>query len=1117
MPSKPNVSLSRADRAAAVRPAPGPAPAAMGDAAQSAPLSTNLALGGLLLFALLIRLALIGAEGFKNDVSTFEAWALTLAEHSTRQFYANTTFADYPPGYFFVLWIVGHAYKLLVHNDPNFALLKAAVKLPAILMDLVDTVLIFAIVRRFAALPWAFGAAALYAFNPATIFISASWGQVDSVAGGVTLASLFLLLLADRRTDRAGWLVAAAWILLAYSILIKPPAVVLVPLYLAYPFTTDDAALRLRRIAGSAAGVGGAFVLAYVCALAFHAGWNPVAQFTWLYGRYSYAAGVYPYSSINAFNLYTMLRNFWQPDNQLIPDWMVGGHVIGFPQYVWGVILLLSAVVLVVSRYVQRRDSPALIEAAAILSLGYFVLLTRMHERYVFNAIMLAIPLVWFRRRYLYATVLLTITLVSNLYYSLHYLQVMDAKVPGIDPTNLMPWISRPDSVLNVMVFFYLGYRYLSPAAEAPKQFTLGVEMRRAAAAARRWFSPLEGVARMLPVDWLIGGSLTIASFVLTFVAYQSPPEKIFDEIYYARAGEEYLAHKDIFEFTHPPLTKLIITASMMLFGGLHGHGDTAAGWRFLNLVVGALMVLVLYAFAKRLTGSTLFSGIAAGLLLFDGFHFAQARIATPEITVAFFSLLTLYAFYRFWIASQVRVAAWFDERAASRGGVALAIGTVLAFALTFVFGRGQSSAAHIVEFIYFELGAYLAVRLLLPRLVPSPDVTSYADGARVTGDELVTPDGGVVPLGKGAVVPGGLTRVDKNAGLAYTDAGLRIEYARSGEMRYVTPEGEARFEPAGTMLAGGAAIDGRRDARLWMWLLALSAGCLGACKWNGLFDFFVVWLLAGFVVAQISWAELARGIGLGKVVVRPASWGNPFGFSLDMVVASMLFVGATIYVLCYIPYFLLGHSISDLVELQYGMYHYHATLVATHPYSSRWWQWPLLQIPISYYYHDFRTGGQAQLGSACCVAEILALPNPLMWWTGLVSVPLVAWLAWSERRKGYLLLVVAYFLQWLPWIASPRLSFEYHFLPNLAIICLADTILLQRIWRLGERPANAAGEDAPSWPRRAVVAYLAAIVAAFIFWYPVVAGTHVTYDAWNQRMITWLEGNNWINPHPGS
>ena len=36
-----------------------------------------------------------------------------------------------------------------------------------------------------------------------------------------------------------------------------------------------------------------------------------------------------------------------------------------------------------------------------------------------------------------------------------------------------------------------------------------------------------------------------------------------FDEIYYARAGDEYLQHKDIFEFTHPPLTKLIITPSL--------------------------------------------------------------------------------------------------------------------------------------------------------------------------------------------------------------------------------------------------------------------------------------------------------------------------------------------------------------------------------------------------------------------------------------------------------------------------------------------------------------------------------------------------------------------------
>ena len=84
----------------------------------------------MLLLGLLVRLAFINADGFKNDVSTFESWALTLAEHPMREFFAKAGFADYPPGYFFVLWLVGHAYKLLVHADPTYGLLKIAVKLP---------------------------------------------------------------------------------------------------------------------------------------------------------------------------------------------------------------------------------------------------------------------------------------------------------------------------------------------------------------------------------------------------------------------------------------------------------------------------------------------------------------------------------------------------------------------------------------------------------------------------------------------------------------------------------------------------------------------------------------------------------------------------------------------------------------------------------------------------------------------------------------------------------------------------------------------------------------------------------------------------------------------------
>ena len=71
-------------------------------------------------------------------------------------------------------------------------------------------------------------------------------------------------------------------------------------------------------------------------------------------------------------------------------------------------------------------------------------------------------------------------------------------------------------------------------------------------------------------------------------------------------------------------------------------------------MVFGALVVMLLYVFAKRVTGSTLFATIAALLLTFDGMHFVQSRIATPEGFVVFFATLAVYAFYRFWISSQV-------------------------------------------------------------------------------------------------------------------------------------------------------------------------------------------------------------------------------------------------------------------------------------------------------------------------------------------------------------------------------------------------------------------------------------------------------------------------------
>lgn len=1070
-----------------------------------APIPTEWARGRFVLptmigLGILLRLLFITADGFKNDVVTFESWALTLSEHPMREFYAKAGFADYPPGYFFILWFIGHVYKFLIHSDASYTSLKVLVKLPAIVMDSVDAIIVFALVRRIGTALWqAYAAAALFLFNPATIFISAYWGQVDSVAAAFAVGALLLVMYSDALSGRAA--VAAligAWLAIAYSILIKPQASILVFLLLAYAFATRDRTALRSRLTGTAAGIAAAFLLAYAASYIFHPGLNPIDQFSWLRDRYAFGSNVYAYNSVNAFTLYTIAHPFWQADNVVYPI-----PSFGLPQFVWGILLLAAATISLLVAYVQRPTRVRFLESACLLSLAFFVLSTRMHERYVFNAFLLTIPLAFLRRRYLVAAIILSLTLFANLSYSLEYLHVMDAKITGINEADLWPGASRVLSFMNVAVFFVLGYAFLG-SNDLAFEAQIGRTLHAIRSGARAWFSPLEGLARMEQIDYMLAGTLTCASFVVCSIGAKWPTEKVFDEVYYARAAEEYIAHKDIFEFTHPPLTKLWITVTTLLVG------DTSYGWRLASLIAGALTVGLIYIFAKRLLRSTPFALLAAGMLTFDGFHFVQSRIATPEVTVAFFSLLVLYAFYRFWLASQVRDAASFVDAVPRRFAVGLLAAILLAASLMFVVCdvvlHGQSQAAHVVTFVYFFCGGYVGARWFASWNQPR-DI-SYADGTRIRARWLWTPDGGQVPIGSGKPQAGTATVVDGNSLVCAQDE-TTSRYATDGSLTYSSPAGTAVYAADGSITADGVRVDAG-DARTWLWVLAVSGGLLAASKWNGLFDLFVVWGIAAAVAFQAEWPSLLRAVGI-PAKKRAATWGNPFGISIDVMVAVMLFVGATMYVLSYIPYFTLGKTLTDMVELQHGMYAYHAGLVATHPYSSRWWQWPILQIPISYYYHDFRVGADASNPAACCISEIMALPNPIVWWAGLITVPAIAWLAWRDRNKGLALLSVAYVVQWLPWIASPRLSFLYHFYPNLAIIVLANAAILQRIWKRSEGMSGRF-----SWPRIAVGSYVLAVLIGFAFWYPVFAGTHITYDAWNARMLPSLMGSNWINPHPG-
>ena len=69
-----------------------------------------LILAGALLLRLLLALVV---EGYPYDMSCFVAWSDKLAAAGPAAFYSEGYFADYPPGYLYVLWLVGALRRVL--------------------------------------------------------------------------------------------------------------------------------------------------------------------------------------------------------------------------------------------------------------------------------------------------------------------------------------------------------------------------------------------------------------------------------------------------------------------------------------------------------------------------------------------------------------------------------------------------------------------------------------------------------------------------------------------------------------------------------------------------------------------------------------------------------------------------------------------------------------------------------------------------------------------------------------------------------------------------------------------------------------------------------------------
>lgn len=123
-----------------------------------------------------------------------------------------------------------------------------------------------------------------------------------------------------------------------------------------------------------------------------------------------------------------------------------------------------------------------------------------------------------------------------------------------------------------------------------------------------------------------------------------------FDEIYHARTAYENNHEYPVYEWTHPPLGKYIISLGMRIFG------ENPFGWRFSGALFGVLMIPVLYLLALKIFKKRFYATCAAILLAVDFMHFSQSRISTIDVYGTFFVLLMYYLFYDYFYYKSIVV-----------------------------------------------------------------------------------------------------------------------------------------------------------------------------------------------------------------------------------------------------------------------------------------------------------------------------------------------------------------------------------------------------------------------------------------------------------------------------
>jgi len=331
-----------------------------------------VALVVVLVAGIVIRVALLPAEGLKGDLDQFVLWVHGIAVNGLGNAYEqNLSFPAVMAYVWGVLAFLEPAFRTVTDSADPW--IRTLMKIPA---SLADIGLALLMVYAFRARPfWAVVAASIVMLHPAIIDVSAWWGQYESIYLLFAMAALVFAL--DGRN-------AVAAVFLAICVMTKPQALPFILPFAAWFWTHGGWREILRT---------GAIGLVVIIVL-----WLPFipagGPLDYIHNLAVYQSEIFPFLSLNAWN------PWW-----LIQIAAVGGFasdqvaVIGPITLRYVGFALTALLALVVAILIVRDPRPrTLILGLAASTLIWFGFLTQMHERYAYGALVFLLLLIPERR-----------------------------------------------------------------------------------------------------------------------------------------------------------------------------------------------------------------------------------------------------------------------------------------------------------------------------------------------------------------------------------------------------------------------------------------------------------------------------------------------------------------------------------------------------------------------------------------------------------------------------------------------------------------------------------------------------------------------------------------------